>query len=284
MLKYLLRFGVTGFALFITFQSIPLRDVIDQLSGLNWGWLFLAVLALHASQLVSAFRTRLYLKFKGEELSPGRAFSLHYVGGLFNMLLPGTVSGDAYKAWVLQKETDQDLLPMVAVMIANRANGLWWLIVLLAALLLLQPPALPIKVHPAVAIVSGLILVTIVYNFTAKIIWGESLLQQYHAGVYSFGVQLMVVLCLYFLTRALELENWIAYLSLMLGAIVVAMVPISIGGVGVREYVLLQTSPMLGVGATDGVSLAVIFSLISLTVPIVGAIFYLTARPSAPPA
>ncbi|MGI9381007.1 MAG: lysylphosphatidylglycerol synthase transmembrane domain-containing protein [Methyloligellaceae bacterium] len=285
MLKSLLRFGVTGFTLFFTFQSIPLRDVINQLSDLNWFYFVLGVAALHASQLVSAFRTRLYLKYKGVELSPGRAFSLHYVGGLFNMLLPGTVSGDAYKAWVLKNEMDRNLRPMLAVMIANRANGLWLLFVLLAALLLLRPPVLPFTEYPAVVIVVGLLLVTVIYNFAANLIWGESLFQQYHAGIYSFGVQIMVVFCLYFLSLALGLENWIVYLCLMLGAIVVAMVPVSIGGVGIREYILLHSSPFLGANATDGVSLALAFSLISLTVPVIGAGFYLGVIPqSRPPA
>ena len=64
----------------------------------------------------------------------------------------------------------------------------------------------------------------------------------------------------------------LAYVVLCLISTIIALLPISIGGMGVRELTVLYGSRMLGIQEDHGVSIALMMTVISLSVPLTGAV------------
>jgi uncharacterized membrane protein YbhN (UPF0104 family) len=62
------------------------------------------------------------------------------------------------------------------------------------------------------------------------------------------------------------------YVLLFCIASVVSIMPITIGGVGLRELVFVYMAPLLGLDAEIGVALALLFFLTSLVVSMHGAV------------
>ena len=92
---------------------------------------------------------------------------------------------------------------------------------------------------------------------------------------YGFMVQLLQVLCAWLLLMALgEHENHLAYLVIFLVSSVVAVLPISIGGVGVRELTFLYGSQLMNVDINVAVGISFLFYLITVVVSLSG-VYYL---------
>jgi uncharacterized membrane protein YbhN (UPF0104 family) len=277
----ILRVAVTVGAIALAFRKVPASDVLPLLARLHPLPLVSAVLLLHAAQTLSALRTRYYLREQGIAMPVKPSLQLHYVGGLFNALLPGGTGGDAYKAWWLKKYHSGSLLSLVGLMVAGRLNGLWALGVIACALALMSPSVHALTPYaPAIAVgiaVGG----TLAYHLMAGLVLREPLSRQYRAGMYSFALQVMSALCAWQLATALGLDHALEYVALFMLSCVLAMLPISIGGIGVRELALLHGSQYLGLAVPDGVALALSFSLINLTIPLIGAMVYGLWRPHA---
>lgn len=278
---FFLRGGLTITALVLTFSTIPLADIWPLLKQANSGWSLVAVLTLQIAQYISAQRTRFYLTHHGVTMPPLASLQLHYIGGLFNAFLPGSTGGDAYKAWWLKKQTDSSLMSMISLMIANRLNGLWPLGVLTCFMMMVSEPIRHFLPWPVLLLASLMILGSLSYHAVARFFLSESLSHQYRAGFfYSLPIQLLSLLSAWALLKALSLTGSpMDYLILFMVSCVVAMLPLSIGGIGLREYTLLHGAPLLGVSAQGGVALAFASTLLSLTVPLIGAIVYAFSTP-----
>jgi hypothetical protein len=91
---------------------------------------------------------------------------------------------------------------------------------------------------------------------------------------YGFVVQLLQVLCAWLLLLALgEHEDQLAYLVIFLVSSVVAVLPISVGGVGVRELTFLYGSQLLNVDMNVAVGISFMFYIITAVVSLFG-VFY----------
>lgn len=282
--SWLLRAGVTGGAIALAFAQVPAAEVLPLLHEISLWPLLLALACLHAAQFLSALRTRYYLTTKAIAMPMGPSLRLHYVGGLFNALLPGGTGGDAYKAWWVQKYHAGSFLNMALLMVAGRINGLWALGVLTCVLALASAPIAALHPHMGGLLLGVMVAGTLAYHLLARLGLRESLAHQYRAGVYSFALQALTVACAFALGNGLALDaHMLEYVVLFMLSCVLAMLPVSIGGIGVRELALLHGSSWLGLVPQQGVALAISFSLINLSIPLVGAVVYLRTHPSPTP-
>ncbi|MFM9889827.1 MAG: lysylphosphatidylglycerol synthase transmembrane domain-containing protein [Rickettsiales bacterium] len=277
----LLRLGVTVGAIALAFSQVPAAGVVPLLRQMHWLPLLLGLALLHAAQILSALRTRYYLSTKAISMPIAPSLRLHYVGGLFNALLPGGTGGDAYKAWWVQKYHSGSFLNMAVLMVAGRVNGLWALGVLTCALALASGAISALHAQMAALLLAVMFAGTVSYHALARVALREPLAHQYRAGVYSFALQAVTIGCAFALGAGLQLgDHTLEYVVLFMLSCVLAMLPISIGGIGVRELALLHGSSWLGLEPQQGVALALSFSLINLSIPLVGAVVYLRWHPT----
>lgn len=275
-LKFCLRLAVTAIAIWVAFSHVPLGEVAPLLRTTDPRWVAASLVALHIAQLYSAFRTRFYLIRRDIELSHKASLHLHYVGGLFNALLPGSTGGDVYKAWWLKAHAKRSLGNMFLLMLAGRANGLWILGVMCCAMGLFSESIRQLIPFASVMLLLLLVTGSAAYHLLALAVFKESLEHQYTAGWrYSLGVQVLLLVSAWCILRAIGVtEHVLDYLLLFQLSCILSMLPIAIGGIGIRELTLLKGSMLLGFSAEIGLALGLAFSLINLSISLIGAVLY----------
>lgn len=189
----------------------------------------------------------------------------------YNLFLPGGISGDGYKIYLLNRAYHSGLKPLTQATLLDRLSGLGALLFLGGTLFVfsrfsdvmewLVPPAYIglIALFPVLYLMNR-------YLFKAFIsIFGITTL-------YAFGVQLLQLLSALCIVYAIGAQvQSIDYLTLFLVSSVVAVLPISVGGIGVRELTFLYGFGLLAENAAPAISFSAIFFLITALSSLIGA-------------
>lgn len=244
---------------------------------------------------------RLALAYSRYPISLGAAAHLHFTGVFFANFLPGSVGAELYRLHLLRR-LEGDLARPLGLLVLLRASGLtvvglmalaygafslprlgrvlsgfgavnveweatWWLggAVLVGLLLLVTPPGrrLVQRARPAVARAFR----------TARSV-PRSILAS--ISLLSVIVWLLRAGSLYFFVSAFGDAPLLGDMFLVVAAAnLLASIPISIGGLGVREGALAGGLAALGVPLTRGVAVALLSRASLWVVSLVGAVLYL---------
>jgi uncharacterized membrane protein YbhN (UPF0104 family) len=193
---------------------------------------------------------------------------------LYNLFLPGGIGGDGYKIYLLQKNYKTGTGKLFGAVLTDRLSGITALMIL--ALILISLLDIPLPYHNLAFLVILVILPGLFYFM--KIFYKYFTRIFIITLIFSLGVQLLQVLCAYFILTALGIhENILSYLLVFLVSSIVAMFPISIGGIGLRELTFLYGTQLLGIDQSIGVSTSLMFYVITAIVSFAG--IYYVVRP-----
>lgn len=276
-------------------------------------WTVIAVLlGLAALVVFTAFRWKLLLQGVGICLAFLRVARLSFIGGFFNLAVPGSTGGDFVKAWYAQKEARARYegkkgigTKAVLSVFVDRFVGLFGLVVFAAGVLLLSArgqayamPRLVVLSVLAVGIVGGVIVVSrrvrraLGLSWLVKKLPLQDILEELQAAARlyrSHGGTLLAALGIslfnhaanatacYFLARALGIEGvtlWVA-LALVPLANLLSAIPLLPGGWGVGELAFAYFFGLVGVPATEAVGLSVVFRLAVLGVNLPGGLLWI---------
>ena len=123
-IKLLLKIGVTIVCFWYISKKIDFSAAKDAFLRANWLWLSLAVILLMLSKLFSAFRLNIYFRNIHIHLTEWRNIKLYWLGMFYNLFLPGSISGDAYKVVLLKKKYDSSYKKTSAAVLLDRFSGL----------------------------------------------------------------------------------------------------------------------------------------------------------------
>lgn len=281
LLKTLLKFAVTAVALYFVIRKIDVSQVAALYRQANIWLLLLATLAFILSKVVSAYRLNLYFAAIDLKLEEKANLQLYLLGMFYNLFLPGGIGGDGYKVYLLQKSYQTGTKKLIGAVLADRISGMVALLVLaLIGISFLKIPSLTTQ-HSTLNIQNYLYLsfifipfVFLAYYFFIKFIYPYFLKINLITFGYGFIVQLLQVLCAWLLLLALgEKEHHLAYLVIFLVSSVVAVLPISVGGVGVRELTFLYGSQLMNVDMNVAVGISFMFYIITAVVSLAGIYF-----------
>jgi uncharacterized membrane protein YbhN (UPF0104 family) len=288
LLKTILKFAVTAAALYFVLRNIEVSQVVALYKQANFLLLFLALIAFALSKLVSAYRLNLYFAAIDLKLKEKTNLQLYLLGMFYNLFLPGGIGGDGYKVYVLQKEYNSGTKKILGAVLVDRISGMVALLVLaLLGISFLNLTAgsqfavrtfqLPIVNCQLSTVNLSFLLIPIVflaYYLFIKYIYPYFLKINLITFGYGFIVQLLQVLCAWLLLLALgEKEHHLAYLVIFLVSSVVAVLPISVGGVGVRELTFLYGSQLMNVDINFAVGISFLFYVITAIVSLIGVIY-----------
>jgi uncharacterized membrane protein YbhN (UPF0104 family) len=110
------------------------RHVVEG-APVHWGYLTLAFVIGAVSMLSTFVRWHILVRAVGLPIRLADSMRLGFIGLFFNSFLPGSVGGDAIKAWFLAKEQNRRAVA-VATVIMDRALALWalvWFVALFGA-------------------------------------------------------------------------------------------------------------------------------------------------------
>lgn len=91
-----------GLVLFLVIK-LGLRDIIVQLKSVSAAWLLLALAIFTASNVLGALQWHLLLKSRNVHLRFSQSLSYYFVGLFFNNFLIGYIGGDAFRIYDITK-------------------------------------------------------------------------------------------------------------------------------------------------------------------------------------
>jgi uncharacterized membrane protein YbhN (UPF0104 family) len=273
--------------LWLVYRAIDWHSMLPLMKAANLWWLLLAFVLFHISQLLASFRFNAYLSGDNVSMNPRDAVAFNYVGTTLNLALPSGIGGDGYKGIILVKRLKMNTKRVVEISLSNRLSGLSWLVFWAIALIPFSSkiPAFISNFIPAILAGNLTLLLHgvwcmgfLLYSLLAHKILHENWKTQRITGFISCALQASILLCAWAILRALGIPDLNAgadYIIIFMIACVLAVLPISIGGLGMRELTLLKASQWLGLEHNTGVALASLFFIIYTTAAPIGVAAFL---------
>lgn len=282
-------------------RDIDWTGLRNLLAAARWGWWLAALATTLLVQVVAGIRWAALARPLGFDF-PRRFFVRRFFEGMFfSLCLPSSIGGDVVKAVRIGSTTPLRLLAACSVL-ADRLTGLAALGVLVGTAIITRKYVL--GTAAAVGVFAGL-LAAAVASF--RIVLG--LLDRIHAILpegspsrdfvarllpyrqrpslvlgaigWSFVVQIGGAVAVAFVARALGVVEPLATWFTVVPLVALLMVlPISIGGFGVRESALAFLLRGYGVPNETGVAIALLWGLCTIIAGLVGGgLFLLERRP-----
>jgi uncharacterized membrane protein YbhN (UPF0104 family) len=273
--KTLLKFAVTTVLLYFVFRRVPFADVKYRLLHANYWWMLAALVCFFISMIISSWRLSSFFKSINLKLDPKFNFRLYLLGLFYNFLLPGGIGGDGYKIYILNKTYKLPGRKVFFAILFDRLSGLWAIGLITVGLIFLIPQ---INIH--IGIPLGIfVAASAVYYFVAYKFFREYTHYFFAGHAKAVVVQSFQVMAIVFILMGQDFTGKFSpYLLSFLISALATIIPISIGGAGIRETVFTQLTKVFPMDSTLAVFLPGSFYVISLLVALLG--IYYVIRPS----
>lgn len=273
-LKLVVQLLVATLAIYLVIGQIDLQEYKKQLLSLNPWWLALAVLAFNGSKILSAFRLNYFFKSLGLSLASVYNLRLYYLGMLYNQVFPGGIGGDGYKVYLLNKLYQSPVKGLITATLLDRISGVVALGVLAFATGLLGNSADWLGSY-SFLLWLGLIAAYPAYYLLVHFLFPLYKKYNHITNLQAIGVQGLQLVCAYFMLQTLGIEaGYMDYFTLFLASSVAAALPISApGGLGVREWVMVEGAVIFALDGSAAAAFASIFFIITLLSSLIGAFF-----------
>lgn len=241
------------------------------LAQANGWWLVAALLFFNLSKIVSALRLNLYFSQMKLALSTIDNLKLYYLGMFYNLFLPGGIGGDGYKIWLLHKRYHAPVKRLMMATLLDRVSGFVALVVFAC---LLWPFSRLSLYIPFAWMAPGIALIV-----SLGFWWGhQRFFALFHpvffqTSLLGAAVQLLQLCCAGMILVALGCDHLSDYLLLFLISSVLATLPLSVGGIGIRELTLLYGAGILGDKGVEAVLFSLLFFTITALSSLVGLFF-----------
>lgn len=267
LLKWI-QLGVSALFVFLFINQLDLSALATVIFDVHWGFVILALVFFVLSQYLSSWRLLGVFNHFSFGLQPSSNHRLYLLGMFYNFFLPGGIGGDAYKALKLHKTFNWSWKKTGKALVLDRAIGLG---ALLCCALLLDPKRiLPIDFGWRILIFFVFIFMgyyATEFIFRSKAIYRKTLL-------WSFAVQVMQMLSVACIVLALGVEVALIQPLLLVFLLSAVASIVSFAGLGVREFLFLQSGTWLAISPELSAAVGVWFTLLTAVVSFLG-IYYM---------
>ncbi len=265
---------VSGGMLWFVFSKIDIGSIVGIIKGSKVEWLVVGLAFFILSKGVSAYRLNQFFRSAGLHLPATINLRLYLLGMFYNLFLPGGIGGDAYKIIVLNRSSSVKVRYIIQATILDRVTGLIALLIITLLLILFLPLTTPlimvtVVVIPLIYIVSWLILRRFFRRFIS--IFTKTNLQSAAVQLLQLGTALCILEALSFSGDKMLL------MALFLISSVMAVLPVTFGGAGAREFTFAiagTTLAMETITRDTSIALGMLFYLITALTSLAG-IWYL---------
>jgi glycosyltransferase 2 family protein len=269
-LKLALKIVVSGACIWYISGKIDIEQARKLLRQANGFYLLPALVLFILSKLISAIRLQVNFNNIQLPLNSGDNIRLYWLGMFYNLFLPGAISGDIYKVILLSKRYNHPYKKITGAVILDRFSGLLGLGILLAliAWFVFLPASVPLQISLA-ALVSIAVFYFVIHQYFPDLKKGF-----YHTLLLGIAVQVLQLACVYLIMQSLGInQNELAYLFIFLVSSAASVLPVTVGGLGIRELVFLEGAVWFQAGTEKAVLISLIFYLVTLFTSLWGAIW-----------
>lgn len=266
------------------------HQVCQAFTNLHPG-LWLAAFALYLlTQVVSSLRWQWLARPLGFPQNLRQFTGLYFIGMYFNLILPTSVGGDVVRAYYLDHRSGRRLASLLSVFM-DRFTGLLVLLALACAAVVLCPIELPSRITQSVWVTASMAalsvaLLPVLLRFTDRFervrrisAGAQGYLNQPRLLLGAAGLSLFVqganVLVVWLIGKALEVPVAGAYFWIFVPMVtLLTLLPLSVNGMGVREWATALFLAPLGVPRGLALSLALLWFAVFMAAGAVGGIVY----------
>ena len=307
--NYALKLCLSLLVFALAINQVDWGQVQDILLSAQPVWLLLHVIAMVAERLVFAWKWLVLIRVHHPGLGFAELLVTTLIGKLWGTFLPSSMGVDVVRGYYLNKSV-QNLTQVAASVIADKLLALIALVIigllawLVAPAHLQHPGMLLVLILSTVLLCAGLVVCASdhLMRLTRQILSAVGLprvgdvlgklrdaileyrdvparLMVSFAG--SITLQFVRVVSVWCLAMALALDVPFAFLLLVVPlSMLFLMLPISIGGIGLREGVLVGMFTLVGLPAEDGFALGLAVTLSDLVLSLIGGLVYFRFQPS----
>ncbi|RZA00787.1 MAG: flippase-like domain-containing protein [Sphingobacteriaceae bacterium] len=274
--KTLLKIAVTVTLLyFFVYKRVPINDVKNRLINANYWWMFGAFLCFFLSIVVSSWRLQSFFKSINLKLDGRFNFRLYLLGLFYNFLLPGGIGGDGYKIYMLNKSYKLPAKKVFWAIMFDRLSGLWAIGLITVALIFFIPQIdIHIGIPLGIFISASLVYYFVAYKFFKE--YTKFFFVGHTKAVMVQGLQVLAIICV-LMGQNFD-GKFSPYLLSFLISALATVIPITVGGAGLRESVFMELTKVFPMDKSLAVFLPGSFYIISLIVAFLG--LYYVIRPS----
>ncbi len=278
-------------------SRMSFASIGNRLNRVELSWIAVAIVIALLQTGLSAIRWQRVALVCGAPLEPRQALRFTFIATFFNQALPSTIGGDAARIWLLAhagagwwKATCSVLLDRfigVLALTALVAAGLYWSLGLIknpVGQMMLVIVGLGGLSAGAAFLILGRWRSLERWRLTRRLAEMATLARQMlfstatgpQIVILSLLIQVMTVLIAWSLARAAaaQFEVVQAFL-LILPVMLIATIPISIAGWGVREGALVLAFSYAGLAEIDGLIVSVLLGGVLLAVGAIGGVVWL---------
>lgn len=265
--KLILKISVSAALILLLYSKIDFADILSKLRGANPPWLAAAFGLMILNTFVSACKWRMFLVADGIGQPVGSLWASYITASFFNLFLPSTIGGDAYRIADVGGRTGEHAR-VAASILADRITGFFALSAYGFAASLLVRPLVPawqwwfyLPSSAAILLLAGLTVALCspaFFNFCCRFVPGRKLREKtlaiggkiigamkgYVAKpavmvrtlVLSFVFQLDLVVAVWAIAKAIGLSLPLPVFFLFIPIkTFLEMIPVSVFGLGLRD-------------------------------------------------
>jgi len=298
-LSLVVRTAITVGLMAYAVRDVKWSEIGGQLAAGTWGWWLAGLVGSAAVQVVAGMRWAALARPLGFD-RPRRFFIWRFFEGMFfNLCLPSSIGGDVIKAYRVGDSTSRRLLAGCSIL-ADRLTGLAALGVLACTALAASRTALSWIAVTAIgtavlaAVLGGFWIGTrcldrilcllppehAARRFIAQLLpYQERPMLLVTAVGWSFIVQMGGALVVGVMARTLGVDlGPVAWFSVVPLVALMTVLPVSIGGFGVRENAMKSLLAHYGVAEEKAIAVALLWSLSGVVIGLVGVLLFVADR------
>ena len=278
-LKTALKVVVSATLLYLVFSKLGVANLWETLKQSSLISFIAAFVLVLGSKWLSHLRLQHYLGSIDLSIPQLSHWKLYLQGMFYNLFLPGGIGGDAYKAYVLSRHFPVKVKRIVAALFLDRLSGLTALtaLTLLISSLYFGLYAAPIdsvlkSVQPLMRYAIVLTPLVVLAFYAIHRIWFSYTLSVFYpTTALSVVLQAIQVVAAYVLLLGLgSFENAWPFLLIFTLSSMLSVLPLSIGGIGLREVTFFYGAQWLQLDSEMAVALSVLFFAINALVSLLG--------------
>jgi uncharacterized membrane protein YbhN (UPF0104 family) len=261
-LKLAAKITLSAAILWYISTKIDLTQIGSAMRRAKPEWLVAALLIYTFSQVAASFRLNTLFRLIPIRISQISNLKLYWLGLFYNLFLPGGVGGDGFKVYILNHYLKVPVKRSLGAIFADRLSGLTIIVTFLLVLVHFIDYNIPFKTLFLVAIpipllglylLMRLVLPLFIKAFAAISLW--SVLVQ--------GIQMLAAVGILYALGVEDSANYDDYLFLFFLSAIMASVPVTLGGIGAREFTFLMGAEYLHLQQDLAVALSLLFFLVS---------------------
>ena len=306
VLGTLLKLAFAVALLWLVLQRVDLASAWERTARQDY-WLVLVSYSVCLTQVgFGGVRWLIAMRALGARPPFGETLKFYYVSIFFNAWVPGGIGGDVMRAWLSYRARISGRIAVTSVILDRLA-----VLVGIAVLVLVTTPSFLAKAgYSLIAVLPialsmvglvGLVLVTFLRKLPENWLRFRLLrvLRDFGHDVrtvflrplnvvplilVAIASQAALGIATYAMAASLDIDvSLVECIVLMQPVALVANLPITVGGWGVREAAMIAFFGLVGVPAAASLALSVQLGLLLLAIALPGGLLWLFMKPSVPP-